>query len=70
MAVYRVPSPTAGTILLNYFHSPGSISHAVLGGHGSDNAWRLGLALSVAFFWGDLPDRDPKKEIFQRKAEN
>ena len=68
MAVYRVPSPTAGTILLNYFNSPGSISHAVLGGHGSDNAWRLGLALSVAFFGGDLPDGDPKREIVKSKA--
>ena len=68
MAVYRVPSPAAGTLLLNHFHLPGSISHAVLGGHGSDNAWRLGLALSVAFFWGDLPDGESKLEIVKRKA--
>ena len=50
VAVYRVPSPSAGTILLNHFHQPGTISHAVLGGHGSDNAWRLGEFTTN--FWG------------------
>jgi len=50
VAVYRVPSPSAGTILLNHFHQPGTISHAVLGGHGSDNAWRLGEFTTI--FWG------------------
>lgn len=62
VAVYRVPSPSAGTILLNHFHQPGTISHAVLGGHGSDNTWRLGLNSRNDFFWGSgfLECRKPK----------
>eukprot|EP00435_Cladocopium_sp_Y103_P066461 s49_g28.t1 len=44
-AVYRIRSPAWGTAALNHFHAPGSISHAVVGGHGSDSAMKEGALL-------------------------
>lgn len=44
-AVYRIRSPAWGTAALNHFHAPGSIDHAVVGGHGSDSTMKEGALL-------------------------
>ena len=62
IAVYRIPDPAAGIAVLNHFHGIGTISHAVVGGHGSDSAQTLwerrgcdsggGVDQRCVFFWG------------------
>ncbi|CAK9105368.1 unnamed protein product [Durusdinium trenchii] len=57
IAVYRIPDPAAGIAVLNHFHGIGTISHAVVGGHGSDSAQKNGeLQMSSDI---DLSGKDP-----------
>ena len=53
VAVYRIAEPSEGTEVLNHFHHPGTISHAVMGGHGSDSAMSLGFCftLFISFYF-------------------
>ena len=43
VAVYRVTSPKWGGEALNHFHGPNTVTHAVVGGHGSDSTMHDGV---------------------------
>ena len=43
VAVYRVKSPEWGSAALNHFHGANTITHAVVGGHGSDSTMHDGV---------------------------
>ena len=43
VAVYRVKSPRWGLAALDHFHGANTITHAVVGGHGSDSTKEDGV---------------------------
>eukprot|EP00438_Fugacium_kawagutii_P001033 Skav205841 [mRNA] locus=scaffold160:446007:453027:+ [translate_table: standard] len=51
VAVYRVKSPKWGTEALNHFHGPNTVTHAVVGGHGSDSTKQDGVLVMSKMFW-------------------
>jgi len=51
VAVYRVKSPKWGEAALNHFHGPNTVTHAVVGGHGSDSTMHDGVLVMSSMIY-------------------
>ena len=51
VAVYRVKSPAWGEQALNHFHGPNTVTHCVVGGHGSDSTMEDGVLVMSSMIY-------------------
>ena len=51
VAVYRVKSPAWGAEALNHFHGPNTVTHCVVGGHGSDSTMEDGVLVMSSMIY-------------------